>query len=52
MCLEETGQVKNCLGKCSFKVTRPDGECSKIFVSNPDMWAVYKIKVIFTLPPS
>ena len=32
---EETGQVKNCLGECSLKVSRPDGECSKILVSNP-----------------
>ena len=28
------GLVKNCLGECSLKVTRPDGECSKILVSN------------------
>ena len=34
-CIEETGRVKNCLGECSLKVTRPDGECSKILVSNP-----------------
>ena len=27
--------MKNCLGECSLKVTRPDGECSKISVSNP-----------------
>ena len=32
---EETGREKNCLGECSFKVTHPDGECSKILVSNP-----------------
>ena len=35
MCVEETGRVKNYLGECSFKVTRPDGQCSKILVSNP-----------------
>ena len=35
VCAEETGRVKNCLGECSLKVTRPDGECSKILVSNP-----------------
>ena len=27
--------MKNCLGECSLKVTRPDDECSKILVSNP-----------------
>ena len=32
---EETGRVKNCLGECSLKVTRPNGECSKMLVSNP-----------------
>ena len=31
---EGGGLVKNCLGECSLKVTRPDGECSKILVSN------------------
>ena len=35
VCAEETGQVKNCLGECSLKDTRPDGECSKIIISNP-----------------
>ena len=39
VCAEETGQVKNCLGECSLKVIRPDGEGSKILVSNPvDLW--------------
>ena len=33
---EETGRV-NCLGKCSLKVTRPDNECYKILVSNPEL---------------
>ena len=33
--MEETGQVKTELGECNLKVTRPDGECSKILVSNP-----------------
>ena len=33
--VEETGRVKNCLGKCGLKVTCPNGECSKIVVSNP-----------------
>ena len=32
---EETGRVKTDLGKCNLKVTRPDGTCSKILVSNP-----------------
>ena len=36
VCVEETGQVKNYLGECTLKVTRPDGECSKILVSNPE----------------
>ena len=27
--------MKNYLGKCSLKVTRPNGEHSKILVSNP-----------------
>ena len=35
VCAEETGRVKNCLGEYSLKVTRPDGECFKILVSNP-----------------
>ena len=35
VCAEETGREKNCLGECSLKVTHPDGECSKILVSNP-----------------
>ena len=34
-CVEDTGRVKIILGDCSLKVTRPDGECSKILVSNP-----------------
>ena len=28
--------MKNCLGKYSLEVTLPDGECSKILVSNPE----------------
>ena len=32
---EETGRVKTDLGTCNLKVTRPDGKCSKILVSNP-----------------
>ena len=28
-------QVKNYLGECSLKVTRPNGERSEILVSNP-----------------
>ena len=28
--------MKTDLGKRNFKVTRPDGECSKILVSNPE----------------
>ena len=36
VCAEETGREKNCLGECSLKVTCPDGECSKILVSNPE----------------
>ena len=35
VCAEETGRMKNCLGECSLKVTRPDGKCSKILVPNP-----------------
>ena len=35
VCAEENRRVKNCLGECSLKVTRPDGGCSKILVSNP-----------------
>ena len=27
--------MKNCLGECGLKVTRPNDECSKILVSNP-----------------
>ena len=27
--------MKKCLGECSLRVTRPDGECSQILVSNP-----------------
>ena len=34
-CVEDTGRVKIILGDCSLKDTRPDGECSKILVSNP-----------------
>ena len=33
--MEENGRVKTDLGECNLKVTRPDGECSKILVSNP-----------------
>ena len=33
----ETGRVKNYLGKCSSKVTRPNGERSEILASNPDI---------------
>ena len=33
-CAEEIGQVKSFLGECSLKVTHPDGECSRILVSN------------------
>jgi len=33
--MEDTGRVKIDLGECSLKVTRPDGECTKILVSNP-----------------
>ena len=32
---EETGRVKNFLGECRLKVTRPNGERSEILVSNP-----------------
>ncbi len=35
--MEETGRVKIDLGECNLKVTRPDGECSEILVSNPDI---------------
>ena len=28
--------MKTYLGECSLKVTRPNDECSKILVSNPD----------------
>ena len=35
VCVEETGRVKNYLDKCSLKVSRPNGECSEILVSNP-----------------
>ena len=28
VCVEETGGVKNYLGKCRLKATRPNGECS------------------------
>ena len=30
-----TGRVKTDLSECNLKVTRPDGECSEILVSNP-----------------
>ena len=43
ICAEDTGQVKNCLGECSLKVTRPDGECSKILVSNPVL--IFKARI-------
>ena len=33
--MEDTGLVKNYLGKCNLKVTRPAGEGSEILVSNP-----------------
>ena len=33
--MEETGQVKNCLGECSLKAIHLDGKCSKLLVSNP-----------------
>ena len=33
--MEDTGRVKIDLGECSLKVTRLDGECTKILVSNP-----------------
>ena len=33
--MEDTGRVKIDLGECSLKVIRPDGECTKILVSNP-----------------
>ena len=38
----ETGRVKNCLGDCSLKDTcpAPDGEYSKILVSNPDVMSI------------
>ena len=39
--MEETGLVKTDLGKRNFKVTRPDGECSKILVSNPEKTLPY-----------
>ena len=42
VCVEETRQVKNCLGECSLKVTDPDGECSKMLVSNPVTRWLYK----------
>ena len=29
------GRVKTELGECNLKVTRPDGECTEILVSNP-----------------
>ena len=37
VCVElgETGRVKNYLGECSLKTTRPNGERSAILVSNP-----------------
>ena len=35
--LGETGQVKIYLGECSLKITRLNGECSAILVSNPVM---------------
>ena len=40
-----SGRVKNCLGECSLKVTRPDGECSKILVSNPGIYTVRLCKL-------
>ena len=30
--------MKNYLGECSLKVTRPNGERSKMLVSNPDYY--------------
>ena len=37
VCVElgETGRVKNYLGDCILKITRPNGERSAILVSNP-----------------
>ena len=37
VCVElgETWRVKNYLGECSLKITRPNGERSEILVSNP-----------------
>ena len=32
--------MKNYLGECNLKVTRPNGESSDIFLFNPDMFAV------------
>ncbi len=33
--MEDTGRVEIDLGECNLKVTRLDGECSEILVSNP-----------------
>ena len=54
VCVEKTGQVKNCLGECNLKVTCPDGECSKILVSNPecDFWNFKSLLKIIDIVPS
>ena len=44
VCPEETGRVKNCLGECGLKVTRPNDVCSKILVSNPGQACVWKFR--------
>ena len=33
---EETRWVKTYLAECNLNVTSPDGECSKILVSDPE----------------
>ena len=49
MCVQETGRVKNYLGKCSLKVTRPDGECSEILLSNPDSLMTFSFHYVIDI---
>ena len=37
-----TGRVKTDLGECNLKITWPDGECSEILVSIPEI-TVWKV---------
>ncbi len=43
--MEDPGRVKTDLGECNLKVTRPDGECSEILVSNPDKGIIMMSKL-------